>query len=349
MSVVRASLIGLGLLGLTLLPLAAQAGAGRTTAREMVDTLEGNVSWLGKVVKDARLGGEPRLKPFLLDLRELSRTLDALEAAVELRSPETFPRIHEVGLLVASLRSALAASGVRDQRLADGLAKLESAYRVFRKNFGKEGARLRDGGTLTAAETREYERLRAQNQKLAERLATLESQVGRNAALQAEVRALRDESSRLARLPLDLAGYLAAVALAQSLTGRWYGVYDYVRVVDPAWALYFNPVATDWVVWNDLTIETYDLITWDATDWAWYDDPVDVTWDLDYTVDLSTTDVETYEEYVEETMVVEESRETVTTEEQNGTEAVQIETQEEEVRFEMDEPSAPEPADPGED
>ena len=282
--------------------LALPAGAaGSTTAAQLLQQVQRNVAFVGKVAKDSGVRAEDRrVKPFLEEMRRLSLALDSLEFHASTRDPKAFEDLRQAGLAVAAARAAGAGSGVDQPAMTQALDKLDSAFIAYRSRFGREAALRRDGDQLSVAQAQELALLQEQNQKLVQRLGTLEAQVSSHRALAAEVRSLRQQAGWLSQRQSTPADYVGALLLAETLAGAWRGIYGWVSFCDPALIVVFQPCLDDWVVWNDLTVRSVNLVGWDSSDWNWHDAPVDVTWNQDYQVDLTEQEAAVYEDYVEQ-------------------------------------------------
>jgi hypothetical protein len=144
--------------------------------------------------------------------------------------------------------------GVEDRRASDNLRLASVSYRSLRANYGREGLRLRQGGELSEAERRHFQRLQRTQRRFAESLGPLRaiSQRRGDRVTVAELDRFRGEAERIAAAPLELEAYLNSLIASGEIRGEWEADAPYVRQDAPEDFVVANEMVEDLYVESDI-------------------------------------------------------------------------------------------------
>jgi len=220
------------------LPRAGWADLPMVTARGLVRKVDTALAGAARAAKDPRTGLDPRnpkYSPFWSALQALQDRVGRIEGTLSPRTGEFFLLVDQGSTDLGELRVAWARTGVKNARIAEEIRSASSAYRGLRAYFGREGVRQRQGGPLNAAERQQFQRLRQEEARLAERLRLLRDQARRrgDAATAAELERFRAEAERIARASADLTSYLNALITTGEMRGEWHANAPYIRKTAP--------------------------------------------------------------------------------------------------------------------
>lgn len=205
-----------------------------SNARQLVNTAESALEGVAGVLEDPASGFDRRDTEdvvFLAHLSALRARLDLIRAALSARDERLFDLLDLGSADLGALRVSWARTGNGNERISEGLRIASSSYRILRSNYGREGLRNRQGGALSQAEERQFQRLQRAQRRLAETLRTLRDQSRRRGdeVTAAEMDRLRKEAERIAWAPLDLTSYLNSLITVSEVRGEWGANARYVR------------------------------------------------------------------------------------------------------------------------
>jgi hypothetical protein len=216
------------------IPQTGRADPPLVTARQLVATVDGALAGVAQAAQglDPR---NPKYAPFWSSLQAMRTRVSRIEGAVGQPGDEFFLLVDQGSSDLGALRVAWARTGTRNDRVAGQLRIASTAYRSLRSSFGREGARLKQGGALNEAERQQLARLQASERRFAESLRRLRDQARRrrDAATAAELERFRADSERVAQASADLASYLNALIAASELRGEWQANVPYIRKTAP--------------------------------------------------------------------------------------------------------------------
>lgn len=247
-----------------------------TNARQLVRTADSALEGVAATLEDPASEFNRRDTEdvvFLANLSALRARLDLIGAALSARDERLFDLLDLGSADLGALRVSWARTGHRDERIAQGLRIASSSYRLLRSNYGREGLRNRQGGGLTKAEERQFQRLQRAQGQLAESLRVLRDQSRRRGdeATAAEMERLRKEAERIAWAPLDLASYLNSLITVSEVRGEWSANTRYVRqAAEPEDYAVANETVEDLYVDSDIghvfTVDLGAVGGWSYTD-----------------------------------------------------------------------------------
>jgi hypothetical protein len=226
------------LLFLLALPRSGRADLPTVDVRQLVQRVDTALAGAEQAAKDPGTGLDPRnsqYAPFWSALHGLRDRVGRIEGSLGPRTGEFFLQVDEGSSNLGELRVAWARTGVRNARIAEEIRIASVSYRQLRADYGREGVRQRQGGPLTAAERRQFQRLQRSEGRLAERLRLLRDQARRrgDAATAAELERFRAEAERVARASADLSSYLNALIATGEMRGEWHADAPYIRKAAP--------------------------------------------------------------------------------------------------------------------
>jgi hypothetical protein len=204
-----------------------QRGDARQLVRTTLEALDG-IAQAARVGLDAK---NPRHAAFLAALAQMQVRVQTIDAALARGSEEFLGSIDLGSSDLGALRVAWARAGVSNPRMTEGIRIASSSYRMLRATYGREGLRQRQGGGLSAAETRQLRRVRQAQQRFAESLRALRNEARRRGdrATAAELDRFHAEAERIAWASFNLESYLNALISAGELRGEWEADRPYVR------------------------------------------------------------------------------------------------------------------------
>ncbi|MEA2603290.1 MAG: hypothetical protein QOF89_4282 [Acidobacteriota bacterium] len=203
----------------------------RVDARQLVRTTLGALDGIAQAARVGLDPKNPRQAPFLAALTQFQARVQTIEAALARPGEELFGSLDLGSSDLGALRVAWARAGVSSPRMAEGIRIASDSYRMLRANYGREGLRHRQGGGLSAAEARQFRRVRQAQQRFAASLRALRNEASHRGdrTTTAELDRFRAEAERIAWAPLDLESYLNALIVAGELRGEWAADRPYVR------------------------------------------------------------------------------------------------------------------------
>jgi hypothetical protein len=224
----------------------------RVNARQLVRTVDLALADVTQAAGQARGGldpRDPRSAPFWSALDGMRLRVARIVIALERRDGEFFTLLDQGGSDLGALRVAWARAGVKNEKASEGLRIASASYRMLRANYGREGVRLRQGGGLSEAEQRHFQRIQRAQRRFAESLRPLREGSRRRGdrVTAAELDRFQAEAERIARARLDLEAYLNSVIASGEIRGEWEADAPYIRQDDPE----------DFVVANEIVEDLY--------------------------------------------------------------------------------------------
>ena len=252
-----------------------------SNARQLVNTAESALEGVAGALEDPATGfrrGDTEDVVFLANLSAMRARLDLIRAALSARDERLFDLLDLGSADLGALRVAWARTGNGNERIDEGLRIASSSYRMLRANYGREGLRHRQGGGLSKAEERQFQRLQRSQRRLAESLRTLRDQSRRRGdeTTAAEMERLRLEAERIARASLDLAAYLNSLIAVSEVRGEWAANARYVRqTTEPEDYAVANETVEDLYVDSDIGhVFTVDLGS--VGGWSYADEETEI-------------------------------------------------------------------------
>jgi hypothetical protein len=224
----------------------------RVNARELERAVDLALADVTQAAGQARGGLDPRdpqLAPFWSALNGMRLRIARIVIALERRDGAFFSLLDQGGSDLGALRVAWARAGVRNEKVGEALRIASVSYRMLRANSGREGIRLRQGGGLSEAEQRHFQRIQRAQRRFAESLRPLRegSQRRGDRVTVAELDRFRAEAERIARARPDLEAYLNSVIASGEIRGEWEADAPYIRQDSPE----------DFVVANEIVEDLY--------------------------------------------------------------------------------------------
>jgi len=243
----------------------AAAAAQSVTARQLVRTVDSALAATAQAAEDPK-GGLDRRHPgvasFWRALEGMRLRVAQIGAALERREGDFFALVDQGSTDLGVLRVAWARTGVRNETIAGGVRLASASYRLLRANFGREGLRHRQGGDLSEAERRQFQRIQRAERRFAASLQPLRERARRrgDAATVAELDRFRGEAERIATAPLVLETYLNALIAGGEMRGEWEANAPYMRQDAPEELAAADPIVQDLYVESDIgQVFTVDL------------------------------------------------------------------------------------------
>jgi hypothetical protein len=212
----------------------AAAPAQTVTARELVRTVDSALAGVAQAALDPSGGlhrAQPGFAPFWNALADLRLRVIQIESALARRDGELFVLLDQGSADLGALRVAWARTGTSSEGIASGIRAASASYRILRANYGQEALRHRQGGELSEAERRQFQRIQRLQRRFAESLEALRERARRRGdeAAVAELNRFRREAERIASAPLVLEAYLNALIAGGETRGEWEADAPYLR------------------------------------------------------------------------------------------------------------------------
>lgn len=250
-------------------------------------------------------------RPFWSALKAINGNVKAMKGAIAAKDPKFFKLLDETGRAVAEVNHGAQLLRLKDRKALAGVKALSVSYNELLKNFGKEAARKKKGGELSAAEKEQLAKMRSGAKGVRDKLKAMQTKLDRkkNARLYAQLMDLIALSSKIDRLKGDnLNAYIEMLYLVDYLTDDWYSYGQYLQVWDPA--LY-----TEWTSYSSVYESYYSYYetsytSIEYTDWSAMDSSVEVV-DAEsaYDIEVSNEEIASsdslVESYSEETSTAE--------------------------------------------
>jgi hypothetical protein len=203
-------------------------------ARQLARTVDGalaDIAQAARAPKEGLDGRNPKDASFLAALQSFRVRIGQIEGALAPRSLEFFLLVDHGSSDLGELRVAWARSGARNDKISAALRTVSSSYRQLRADYGREGVRRRQGGTLSDAERQQFQRLQGAEQRFAASLQPLRDKARRkgDATTAAELDRFRAEAESLAVAAAELSTYLNALIANSELRGEWHANAPYIR------------------------------------------------------------------------------------------------------------------------
>jgi hypothetical protein len=213
--------------------LALARPGGAQGVRQLVRAVDSALAGMAQAAGDPK---NPKLAPFWSALDAMRFRVSRIEEALARRDGQFFLLVDQGSSDLGALRVAWARTGVKNEPVAEGLRLASASYRMLRATYGREGIRQRQGGSLSEAERRQFQRLQRAQQRFAADLQRLRDQARRrgDAATVAELDRFHAEAVRIAWAPLDLNSYLNALIATSEMRGEWNADAPYVKKTAPS-------------------------------------------------------------------------------------------------------------------
>ena len=301
---------------------------GKMTAASLATSLVRSAAYVTKSIKaaDKKLVNpkEKRQKPFFGALKKANDSVKELSTILKAKDDKKlFKAMDRTGRQVNELDTAYRLSGIKDPSTADGIKKLVSAFKLFRKNFGKEALRKKKGGPLAPKET---EQAKALQDKYRKSLADLtkvrdkesKSTANGSKASLAQLNKLVNELNALLNPPAakpvagapagapgafvyTLGYYDRMLAYEDDFTGSWYALSSYESIIDPSgFATYgYGAFSTSVADINSFVSTTESSFEFTSAEYWSYTETTTVETTESYDVSITESEISQSSSYLE--------------------------------------------------
>jgi hypothetical protein len=281
----------------------------KVTAAQLIGEIEKGLALMGKGAKDAKL--DPKSKtaaPFFTSAKAVATGVATLKKQLAAKDPAYFKTLGQTADAVGKLRVATPRAGVSNKSINDGAKIVFDSFDALRGGFGKEAARRKQGGPLTDKEKAAFAQLKEQQKSLVAKLAPLQAKAAKegNKRLASDLTGLIKQSKRISASSNTLAGFLAALELADTLMGEYSGYTYYVPTTYRTEWTTITPIlkSSETTYW-----EYYD--SYPVTDWSYYEtSSISYSYDYSWEASISESEVSEYDSYLEDTSTEELSDDT---------------------------------------
>ncbi len=259
---------------------------------------------------------EKRQRPFWSGLKTVNKNVDALKKAIAAKDQNYFKLLDETGRAVAQVNDSARLIRVQNKGVIKGIKAMSVSYNELRRNFGKEAARKKKGGELSAKEKEQLAKLRGESKKLQAQLKAMHDKVEatRNARLLAELNDLLALSAEISNLRGDnLNAFVELMHLVDYFSDGWYSFGQNCQYWQPE-------IYTLWTSSNS-EFQSYfsyyetSYTSWEYTEWSTMEQSIElVDTSVEYEIEIAEseysavdTSMESYsEESATEEMTAEE-------------------------------------------
>lgn len=177
---------------------------------------------------------KPEQRPFWQAVDKMDAALRRVRAGMMARDETFFPALEDGSVVLGELRVVWARTGVPDPAVAEGVRILSGSYQLLRTGYGREAVRHRKGRGLTEAERQRFLRIQQAQQRFADLLRELQERAQKRGdeAMLAELRRMAQEAERIAAAQLTLEAYLNALMIGDAQKGEWTANSQYVEPAD---------------------------------------------------------------------------------------------------------------------
>jgi hypothetical protein len=216
------------------LPRPGRAGVPMDGAGQLARTVDEALAGAAQVAEDPKQGlalHSPRYTPFWSSLQRMRTRVAVIENSLAEAEDEFLLLVDQGSSDLGELRVTWARTGSKNAQIAERLRTASVSYRQLRAHFGREGARLKQGGGLSEAERQQLARLQKTERRFAVSAQRLRDRARkqRDAATAAELERFRAEAERIAQASADLSSYLNALIAASEVRGEWQANLPYIR------------------------------------------------------------------------------------------------------------------------
>ena len=269
----------LGLLAAGLTPAAVAAPVPKVNARKLVRMAEDAWSRTAQAAQGASRNGA-----LWMSLDRMHASLLDVDTTLRQRDLAFFRALRSGSVAMAQLGVVWSQSGIKEPGIDQGIRTLSAAYRQLRNRYGPEWLRFRTGKPLDDQEKQRFERMRAEQARLAGRLEPLRdrSAAAGDKATAGQLTLLIAQAQSIATAPLTLDELLDASVLSDAIRGEWYGT----RAIHPT-------AQADWVQADDTVEELYtdesvgfvftaELGSGNVQGWSFTEEETDLTEEIDH-------------------------------------------------------------------
>ncbi|HEV8583148.1 MAG TPA: hypothetical protein VGX68_29120 [Thermoanaerobaculia bacterium] len=251
----------------------AAVPAERVSAQQLVRNLDSVLAGAAQAAGPS----DPRLTSFRSALERMRLRVGLIEDALARRDEALFLLLDQGSSDLGWLRVAWARAGVKNDQVTAGLRAASASYRFLRSHYGREGLRHRQGGPLSEAERRQFERVQRAQRRFADSLRALRERAQRrdDPTTVAELDRFCGEAERIAWASFDLEAYLNALIAAGEMRGEWEANAPYMRTGAPEEFAAAAETVEDLYVESDIGhVFTLDLGA--AGGWSYLDQEAEV-------------------------------------------------------------------------
>ena len=238
----------LGLLAAGLTPAAVAAPAPQVNARKLVRMAEDAWSRAARAARGKLDRRGSRDGAFWMSMDRMQVSLSDVGTTLRQRDLAFFRALRSGSVALAQLWVVWSQSGVKDPGIDREIRTLTAAYRQLRNRYGPEWVRYRTGKPLDDQERLRFERMRAEQARLAGQLEPLRDRAAAagDKAIAGQLALLILQAQSIANAATTLDELLEASVLSDAIRGEWYGT----RAVNPT-------AREDWIQADDTIEQIY--------------------------------------------------------------------------------------------
>lgn len=251
----------------------------RANARKLLRIADGATQRLIRN-GEGRLDRDARLRPFWEALLRMDTQVDRIGNGLRTRDLSFFQTLRSGTSSLAELQVTWALAGVKDPAVDQDLRTLSAAYGRLRNRYGPEWVRFQAGRPLSEDERVRFERMRAEQARLAGRLEPLRERAEQagDFATSNELALLISQAHGIATAPLTLGDYLDASVVTDSIRGAWYGTRSMHDAGEEGWAEADQAVSEITTDESVGFVFTTDLSS--VQDWSFVEEETDIPEDI---------------------------------------------------------------------
>lgn len=271
----------------------------KVNAQALVEKTERAVAY---VVKSGQATNDKNLKrsnkasdPFWSSVKKLNSSVEKLNNYLFLKDDSFHKELSEVVTIKEEVITTYELLGANDVKVKEGLDKVSASIDLLYENYSKEARRMKEGEALTETEKKKLEELKSQNKELQSKLDGLEAKVGDNEKMLKKLKKIRKKSNQVANCGHNSAAFFFAMSAMNMINGWMWGCHWW-------WGPWGGWYPGFYYGYVDIYVHVFDDY---AYDWGYLDGVID-TYDYDLEVEMDDLEVDTMDEYLDETIPQEE-------------------------------------------
>ncbi len=277
----------------------------KAKAKDLIHDMERCVAFTGKALKTERAKDKAirskKAKAFVEQLAATSKLIDQLKKQVAAKDKTLFATARQVDQAIAATDTTFKFSGIKSKDVTSGVHKLRACWELYDKKFNRQALSKdpkKAKEPLDAKKAAQFAAMQKKTDELIAKLTELDAKLKKYKGLDTELAHLIAELKTIKNTKPSYGSYITALDRLQDIEGHYKGLSKYAGVVYPSAAKEFATTDTYFVSYEkdinasyDEYYLTYDYTTYDTVEIEYYDTSIEV--------EISESEVASYETYVE--------------------------------------------------
>jgi len=217
-------------------------------------------------------------KPFWDAVKSLNESLDRAQTGLLLKDETFFSSLASASAMIRQAEVAWRMNESSDPHVREGIEALSAIVSALDENYGKEAARLKQGGELNPTERGQLEKLKSEQKALLKKLDEVEKNAARNnAEMKSAIEEMRRQSRRISNARWGVGDFVGSM-IAMRIISDWLWGWHWWWGPWGGWCPGFISINIDiWDVWTDAYDYDWSLaaLEVDAADLGLHDIDID--------------------------------------------------------------------------